>query len=161
MPPSTPDTIKRQYPNRPIVAVGAAVCRDGRVLIVQRGKPPSKGVWTVPGGAVDLGETMRQAAAREVQEECGIQIEVGEVVGILDNIIRDATAPSPDGLRPAGILYHYAIVDFAAEYVRGDLSPSDELMDAAWVSPTELDAYQVPAKAQQVLLKALALYQDT
>jgi ADP-ribose pyrophosphatase len=153
---TAPRTIKRQYPDRPIVAVGAAVCRDGRVLIVQRGKAPSKGVWTVPGGAVDLGETMRQAAAREVLEETGLQIQVGEVVGILDNIVRDSGSPSP-----AGILYHYAIVDFAAQYVSGDLNPSDELMDAAWVHPSELDAYRVPAKAQEVLLKALALYECT
>ena len=97
---------------------------------------------------------MRQAAAREVQEECGIQIEVGEVVGILDNIVR---APAAQG--PPGILYHYAIVDFAAQYVSGDLAPSDELMDAAWIYPAELDTYHVPAKAQQVLLKALALYE--
>jgi ADP-ribose pyrophosphatase YjhB (NUDIX family) len=128
--------------------VGAAVCWNGRALIVQRGKAPSKGVWTVPGGAVDLGETMRQAAAREIWEECSIRVEVGEVLGILDNIIRDET----------GIRYHYAIVDFAAQYVSGDLTPSDELMDAAWVLPAELDAYHVPARAQEVLLKALALY---
>jgi ADP-ribose pyrophosphatase YjhB (NUDIX family) len=91
---------------------------------------------------------MRQATAREVLEECHVEVDVGEVVGILDNIIRDE----------AGIRYHYAIVDFAARYVRGDLTPSDELMDAAWVLPSELDAYQVPAKAQAILLKALALY---
>jgi ADP-ribose pyrophosphatase len=156
VPASEQNAAKRQYPDRPIVAVGAAVCRDGRVLVVQRGKPPSKGVWTVPGGAVDLGETMRQAAAREVQEECGIQIEVGEVVGILDNII-----PAPTGQGPTGILYHYAIIDFAARYVSGELTPSDELMDAAWVHPDELDTYRVPTKAQEVLLKALTLYEHT
>jgi ADP-ribose pyrophosphatase YjhB (NUDIX family) len=105
-------------------------------------------VWTVPGGAVDLGETMRQAAAREVQEETGIRVHVGAVVGILDNIIRD----------DKGIRYHYAIVDFAAQYVDGTLALNDELMDAAWIHPSELDAYHVPAKARQVLLKALALY---
>jgi ADP-ribose pyrophosphatase YjhB (NUDIX family) len=126
------------------------------VLIVQRGKAPSKGVWTVPGGAVDLGETMRQAAAREVLEECGIQIEVGEVVGILDNIIR-----APAGQSAGSILYHYAIVDFAARHLSGELAPNDELMDAAWVDPSELDAYRVPAKAREVLLKALALYRHT
>jgi ADP-ribose pyrophosphatase len=164
MPAPEPDTIQRQYPDRPIVAVGAAVCRGGRVLIVRRGKSPSKGVWTVPGGAVDLGETMRQAAAREVLEETGLQIEVGEVVGILDNIVH---APAEDrslgqgplGHSPHGILYHYAIVDFAALYISGELTPSDELMDAAWALPNELDAYHVPAKAQAVLLKALSIYQ--
>ena len=141
--------------------MGAAVCWDGRVLIVQRGKEPSRGVWTVPGGAVQLGETMRQAAAREVLEETGLQIEVGEVVDILDNIVRDKKSVHPDREGPAGILYHYAIVDFGAEYVSGELTPNDELMDAAWVYPSELDAYRVPAKAQAVLLKALALYQGT
>jgi 8-oxo-dGTP diphosphatase len=150
--------MKREYPERPIVAVGAAVCKidDGQdgpsgahVLIVRRGKAPSMGVWTVPGGAVDLGETMRQAAAREVYEECGIEIDVGEVVGILDNVVRDERGD---------IRYHYAIVDFAARHVSGDLAPSDELMGAAWVTPAEFNVYGVPAKARTVLLKALDLY---
>jgi 8-oxo-dGTP diphosphatase len=145
--------MKREYPERPIAAVGAAVCHSGRVLIVQRGKAPSKGVWTVPGGAVDLGETMRQAAAREVKEECGIEVEVGEAVGILDNVVHD---------EQGRVRYHYAIVDFAARYTSGELCPSDELMDAAWVTPAEFDAYDVPTKAREVLLNALGLYrQDT
>jgi 8-oxo-dGTP diphosphatase len=143
--------MKREYPERPFVAVGAAVCREGSVLIVQRGKAPSKGLWTVPGGAVDLGETMDQAAAREVREECGIQIKVGDVVGILDNIVRD---------EQGGVRYHYAIVDFAAQYVSGELEPSDELAGAAWVTPAEFDTYRVPAKAREILLSALALYRQ-
>lgn len=141
--------MKREYPERPIVAVGAAVCCKGRVLIVQRGKAPSKGVWTVPGGAVDLGETMRQAAAREVKEECGIEVEVGEVVGILDNVVHD---------EQGRIRYHYAIVDFGAQHISGELCPSDELMGAMWITPAEFDAYSVPAKAREVLLSALSLY---
>lgn len=144
-------TFKREYPERPIVAVGVAVCRKGCVLIVQRGRAPSKGVWTVPGGAVDLGETMRQAAAREVQEECGIEVEVGEVVGILDNVVRD---------EQARIRYHYAIIDFAARHTSGELRPNDELMDAAWITPAEFDAYGVPAKAREVLLNALNIYRQ-
>jgi ADP-ribose pyrophosphatase YjhB (NUDIX family) len=145
---------RRQYPEQPIVAVGAAVCRlehqqDVRVLIVRRGKAPSKGVWTVPGGAVELGETMREAAAREVHEECGIEVDVGKVVGILDNIIRD---------EQARIQYHYAIIDFAAQYVSGDLCPSDELMEAAWIKPEQFEAYGVPHKARKVCLEALAIY---
>jgi ADP-ribose pyrophosphatase YjhB (NUDIX family) len=91
---------------------------------------------------------MAQAAAREVREECAIEIEVGQVVGTLDNIVRDDSGQ---------VRFHYAIVDFAARYVSGELCPNDELMDAAWVRPDELDAYQVPAKARHVLLQALQL----
>jgi ADP-ribose pyrophosphatase YjhB (NUDIX family) len=138
--------MKREYPDRPIVAVGAAVCRDGRVLIVQRGRAPSKGVWTVPGGAVQLAESMREAAAREVREECGIEVRVGDVVGILDNIVRDDQGH---------VRYHYAIVDFAAYHVSGELCPNDELMGAVWVTPDQFDAYEVPDKARKVLLQAL------
>jgi ADP-ribose pyrophosphatase YjhB (NUDIX family) len=141
--------MKREYPERPIVAVGAAVCHNEQVLIVQRGKAPSMGVWTVPGGAVDLGETMRQAAAREVKEECNIKVEIGEVVGILDNVVYDEQGQ---------VRYHYAIVDFAARYIGGELCPNDELMDAAWIMPSEFDAYSVPAKAREILLNALGLY---
>jgi 8-oxo-dGTP diphosphatase len=144
--------MRREYPERPIVAVGAAVCRKGRVLIVQRGRAPSEGVWTVPGGAVELGETMRQAAAREVKEECGIEVEVGEVVGILDHVVRD---------EQGRIRYHYAIVDFAARHTSGELCPNAELLGAVWITPAEFDAYGVPAKAREVFLNALNLYQET
>ena len=142
--------MKREYPDRPIVAVGAAVCRDNCVLIVKRGKAPNKGMWTVPGGAVHLGETMPEAAAREVREECSIEIAVGQVVGTLDTIIRD---------EQENIQYHYAIVDLAARYVGGTLCPSDELMGAVWITPAEFDTYCVPLKSRQVLLRALDLYQ--
>ena len=141
--------MKRTYPDRPILAVGAAVCRDdGRVLIVQRGNPPSKGVWTVPGGVVQLGERMADAAAREVREECGIEIAVGEVVGVLDNVVYDERGR---------IRFHYAIVDLAARYVSGTLAINEELLGAAWVMPDQFAAYQVPEKAQEVLRKALAV----
>ena len=138
--------MKREYPSLPIVAVGAAVCRDGKVLVVQRGREPARGRWTVPGGVVDLGEEMCQAAAREVREECGIEIEVGQAVGILDNIVRDE-----DG----AIRFHYAIVDFAARYTSGELRLNDELMDAAWITPDQFDEYGVAQRARPVLLRAL------
>ena len=140
--------MRREYPDQPIVAVGAAVCRDGKVLVVQRGKEPSRGIWTVPGGVVDLGEQMCEAAAREVREECGLHIDVGRVIGILDNIVRD---------RDDTIRYHYAIVDLAARYVSGELQISDELMDAAWITPDQFDEYDLSQKARAVLLEALHL----
>jgi 8-oxo-dGTP diphosphatase len=141
--------MSREYPNRPVVAVGAAVCREGHVLLVRRGRPPGVGTWTVPGGGVDLGERMEEAAIREVREECGVEIEVGEVVGVLDHIVRDE-----DGRTR----YHYAIVDFGARYVSGTLSPNEELLDATWVTPDQLEAYGVADAAQKALLRALALF---
>ena len=139
--------MRREYPDAPVLAVGAAVCREGRVLVVRRGREPSLGVWTLPGGVVELGEGMRKAAAREVREECGIEVEIGAIVGTLDNIVRD-----PDG----AIRFHYAIVDFAARYASGTLDIDDELMDAAWITPEQFDRYRVPQKTRFVLRKALA-----
>ena len=138
--------MRREYPERPIVAVGVAVCRDDQVLVVQRGREPSLGMWTIPGGVVDLGECMRDAAAREVREECGIEVEVGQVVGILDNIVRDE-----DG----AIRFHYAIVDFRAAYVSGELRFNDELLDGAWITPDQFDEYDVSPRARTILLEAL------
>lgn len=89
---------------------------------------------------------MRDAAAREVREECGIEIDVGAVVGVLDNVVYDQTG---------AVRFHYAIVDFAARYVGGELVLNEELMDAAWITPAEFDAYDVTPKARRVLLEAL------
>jgi ADP-ribose pyrophosphatase YjhB (NUDIX family) len=138
--------VRREYPERPIVAVGVAVRRDDQVLVVQRGREPSLGMWTIPGGVVDLGECMRDAAAREVREECGIEVEVGRVVGILDNIVRDE-----DG----EIRFHYAIVDFGAQYVSGGLELNDELWGGAWITPDQFDEYDVSPRARAILLEAL------
>lgn len=138
--------MSRAYPERPIVAVGAAVCRGEHVLVVQRGREPSLGRWTLPGGAVDLGERMRDAAAREVREECGIEVEIGEVVAILDNIVHDE-----DG----AVRYHYAIVDFAARYLGGQLAPNEELTGAAWITPAQFDPYEVAPKVRAALRDAL------
>ncbi|MBN1642959.1 MAG: NUDIX hydrolase [Anaerolineae bacterium] len=138
--------MSRTYPDRPIVAVGAAVCRGEQVLVVQRAREPSRGVWTVPGGVVDLGEEMAQAAAREVREECGIAVEVGAVVGVIDNIVRDA-----DG----AVRYHYAIIDYAARYLSGELAPNDELAGAAWITPAQFDTYRISPRVRPILLAAL------
>ena len=138
--------MRREYPEQPIVAVGVAVCRHDQVLVVQRGREPSLGMWTIPGGVVDLGERMRDAAAREVREECGIEVEVGQVLGILDNIVRDE-----DG----AIRFHYAIVDFCAEYVSGELRLNDELLGGAWITPDRFDEHNVAPRARTILLEAL------
>ena len=138
--------MSRLYPDRPFIAVGAAVRRGDRVLIVQRAREPSRGAWTVPGGVVDLGEEMAQAVAREVREECGIAVEVGEIVGSIDNIVRDA-----DG----AVRYHFCIIDYAARYLSGERAINDELSGAAWISPAEFDRYNISPRVRPMLLAAL------
>jgi ADP-ribose pyrophosphatase len=107
------------------------VVRDGRVLLVQRGREPGRGFWALPGGMVDLGETMRQAAAREALEETGLRVEVGDVYWVADAVVRDE-----DGR----IKYHNAIVDFLATAPEGEPVCADDAMDLRWVGPDDVEA---------------------
>ncbi len=118
-----------RYPDRPQVAVGAMVVNDGRVLLVRRGKAPADGRWALPGGSVKLGETLQQAAEREIREETSIVIRAGHPLFTFDVIIPD------DHGR---IVYHYVIIDLAAEYVSGTPHPGDDARDARWFAPTDL-----------------------
>ena len=123
--------MERLYPARPWVGVGVIVVRDERVLLVQRGRDPGRGLWALPGGMVDLGETMRQAAAREALEETGLHVEVGDVYWVADAIVRDE-----DGR----VKYHNAIVDFLATAADGEPVCADDAMDVRWVGPGDVEA---------------------
>jgi len=120
----------REYPKHPIVGVAAVVLRDGQVLLVQRGREPAKGLWGLPGGMLELGETLAEGVRREVLEECGIEIEVGPLVGVFEPMQRDG-----DGR----LRYHYVVLDYLARYVGGELRAADDADDARWV---ELDALE-------------------
>lgn len=136
----------REYPSRPICGVGVVVRKDDAVLLIQRGREPRLGEWTVPGGAVELGESLRDAARREIREECGIEIELAEVVEAFEWLSRD----------DAGKLkYHYIIVDFVGTYAAGILRAGDDVMDARWVTPGELGKYALHDKTREVITKAL------
>lgn len=137
----------REYPGRPIVGVGAVVSRGDTVLLIRRGKPPLSGEWTLPGGAIELGETMDAAIQREVREECGIEIRVRGVVDAIDILQRD-----PDGR----IRFHYVVVDFAATYVWGDLRGASDVQEARWVTRGELEQYYLTPKAIEVIRKTRA-----
>ena len=137
----------RQYPDRPIVAVGAIVVKDGRVLLARRGKEPSYGLWSIPGGAVNLGEELRAAARREVREECGIEIDVTEIVEVLDRVVRDS-----DGR----IQYHYVLIDYLARWASGDPAPSSDVLEVRWVVPDDLSQYQMTQGTPDVIRKMLA-----
>jgi 8-oxo-dGTP diphosphatase len=140
----------RKYPERPIVAVGAVILDGDRVLLVQRGQEPLKGEWSLPGGAVEVGETLEAALAREVREETSLDVLVGPVVEVLDSIRRDA-----DGRAE----YHYVIVDYACRLPSGTPSAAARGSDAAavrWVPVDELHRYRVTDAAIAVIRKACA-----
>lgn len=134
--------IDPRYPQSPRVAVGAVVFKDNRVLLVQRGKPPAKGLWAIPGGSVNLGERLSEAAEREILEETGIVVKAREPVLTFDMVERDAH----DRVR-----FHYVIVDLVADYVSGEPSSGDDAVDARWVSADELASLPVSSTTQALL----------
>jgi len=119
----------RTYPTRPYLAVSAAIFRDGRVLIVRRGRPPAHGLYTLPGGGVELGETLEQAVIREVREETGLAIAPLALVGFREAIAHDAAGR---------IERHFVILPFVARWVGGEIALSEELAEAHWRKPDEL-----------------------
>jgi 8-oxo-dGTP diphosphatase len=121
--------INRTYPDRPFLAVSAAIVRDDRVLIVRRANPPAHGLHTLPGGVVETGETLTEALIREVDEETGLTIEPVALAGYREAIIRDA-----DGRTER----HFVILAFAARWIAGEPRLNEELYDAVWRLPDEL-----------------------
>lgn len=130
------------YPNRPLVAVGAVVFKEDKVLLILRAKPPAENHWTIPGGSVELGETLQEAAEREIWEETGLTIQAGEPVYTFDVIERDAKG---------AILFHYVIVDLAADYVSGELRPGDDAIDVCWASFGDVKSLKVSTATRKLL----------
>jgi ADP-ribose pyrophosphatase YjhB (NUDIX family) len=140
----------RTYPDRPIVAVGAVILDGDRVLLVQRGQEPLKGEWSLPGGVVEIGETLEAALAREVREETSLDVVVGPVVDVLDSIRRDPTGRAE---------YHYIIIDYACRVRPGTTTAASRGTDAAdvrWVRIADLERYRVTTTAIAVIRKAAA-----
>ncbi len=130
------------YPNRPLVAVGAVVFKEDKVLLILRAKPPAENHWTIPGGSVELGETLQEAAEREIWEETGLTIQAGAPVYTFDIIERDAKG---------AILFHYVIVDLAADYVSGELRPGDDAIDVCWASFGDVKSLKVSTATRKLL----------
>ena len=122
------------YPARPIIGVGAIVQKDGKVLLVKRGAEPSFGLWAIPGGTLQLGESLRECAERELLEETGITAKAEECVYVFDYVERDAQG---------NIKYHFVVVDFAAAYISGEPHGADDALEARWFAPGELEKIDV------------------
>jgi 8-oxo-dGTP diphosphatase len=124
-------TDPRVYPNRPFLAVSAAIARDGKVLLVRRARPPANGLYSLPGGVVETGETLHEALLREVREETGMAIEPLGLAGFRETIVRD----------PANrVERHFVILPFAARWIAGEPCLNEELSEARWVEPAEVAA---------------------
>ena len=136
-----------RFPLAPVVGVGAVIVKDGKVLIVKRGHEPRKGEWSLPGGRVELGETLVDALRREIREETGLEIDVGPVVEVFDRVHK-----SDDRVE-----YHFVIVDYLCRCVGGELCAGDDADDVQWIGPDELGDYGVNAFAQAVVAKALTV----
>lgn len=137
--------MKREYPEQPIVGVGAVVFREDEVLLVKRGNAPAKGKWAIPGGVLNLGEPIRDGVAREVREECQIEIEVGEVIDVLDAVIHDEIGR---------IQYHYVLCDYFANYKAGQVAPSSDVLDAKWFTFNEMLTLDTTGGTQKIVKRA-------
>jgi ADP-ribose pyrophosphatase YjhB (NUDIX family) len=141
----------RQYPERPIVGVGAVIVHGDGVVLIRRRYEPLKGHWSLPGGGVEVGETLEEAVAREMLEETGLQVEVGPVIEVFDRITRD------DDRR---VRYHYVLIDYLCWPIGGELRAGGDVDDAVLADPADLAAYGLTQKAAAVIARALELHRE-
>lgn len=138
----------REYPAGPVVGVGAVIVVGGQVVLVKRAHEPLKGEWNLPGGGVEVGETLRDACAREVREETGLVVDVGAVIEIFDRIMLDAGG---------GVQYHFVLVDYLCRPSGGELRCGTDASDIALADPAALEPYRLTDKAIDVIGKGMAL----
>ncbi len=150
MPPS------REFPDAPRVGVGAVVLEADRVLLVRRGEAPSRGKWSIPGGLVHLGERIEDAVRRELREECGLEIHLLGVCGVIERVRRDPEDAPADSGR---VRYHYVIVDFAAVPAGGTLCAGSDAAEAAWVPVADLARYDTTDGLADMVCRAVRMRQ--
>ena len=134
--------MKREYPDAPLVGVGAIIIEHDRVVLVKRGHPPLLGEWSIPGGVVEAGETLREAAVREVLEETGLRVEVGVLLGVYDRILRDADERT---------LYHYVLIDFLCRRIAGEPQAACDTAEARWFTSHEVGQLSLAQDTAEVI----------
>jgi 8-oxo-dGTP diphosphatase len=140
-------TVPREFPDAPRVGVGAVVLDGERVLLARRGRAPSAGKWSIPGGLVHLGERLEEAAVREVQEETGLHVRLLGLCGVIDRVVRDSDV----------VRYHYVIIDYVAESVGGHLEAGTDAAEVRWVAVGDLGQYDCTEGLADMILRALAI----
>jgi len=140
--------IRRQYPEHPFIGVGGVVIANGRVLLIRRRSPPLEGEWSIPGGMLDLGETILEGVRREVAEETGIEVHVRDLIEVFEKISQDATGRTQ---------YHFVVLDYLCEVIRGEARAGSDASDVAWAAHSDLPEYSLTAAATRVIAKALEM----
>jgi ADP-ribose pyrophosphatase YjhB (NUDIX family) len=138
----------RRYPPRPVVGVGGVIVRDGQVVLIKRKYEPLAGQWSLPGGTLELGESIEAGVAREMLEETGLEVEVGPVVEVFDRILLDAASR---------VQYHFVLIDYLCRPVGGELRAGSDVDDAVWAGVGDLARYQITAKATAIARRAVAM----
>lgn len=139
--------MKREFPEVPLVGVGAIIIRDDRVLLVKRAHPPIQGQWSIVGGVLEVGELVRDAAIREAREETGLIVEPGELLGVYDRILRDPEQR---------VQYHYVLIDYLCRPVGGELLAGSDAAEVRWFTREELPALNLAEDTLEVIQKGFA-----
>jgi|SRR5580700_3055706 8-oxo-dGTP diphosphatase len=134
--------MKREYPDVPLVGVGAIIIERDRVVLVKRGQAPLQGQWSIPGGMLEVGETLREAAVREVLEETGLQVQAGELLGVFDRIVRDSEQRT---------LYHYVLIDFLCRRIAGEPAAACDAVEAHWFRREEIGELSLAEDTAKVI----------
>jgi len=140
--------VRREYPERPLVGVGGVVIRDGRTLLVRRGSAPLEGEWSVPGGMLELGETIVEGVQRELLEETAIEVRVLDLIEVFERVTRDEAGK---------LKYHFVILDYLCEAVRGEAQAGSDVTAVAWARESELSKYSLTPTATRVIQKAFEI----
>lgn len=144
----------REYPQRPVVGVGGVVIENGRALLIRRGGEPLRGQWSIPGGTLELGESLEQGVARELLEETGLEVRVLDFLEVFDRIFVEPSAAAN------GPRFHFVIVDYLCERVSGEPRAGGDAMEVAFAAEDGLERFQLTATTTRVLRKAFRLYRQ-